>query len=84
MQRPSEGSCGNTSEKDVLSAAGLSDHGALQGMAVTFAMTSLTCSEHRLSSMASLDVGKEKECFTDTFWIMASIPPSLGQDTTAY
>lgn len=36
----------------------LPGHGALQDMAVTFAMTSLKCSEHRLSPMASLDKGR--------------------------
>lgn len=62
----------------------LPGHGALQGTAVTFAMTSLKCSEHRLSSMANLDVQRERECFTETFWIMVSIPPSSEQDTIIY
>lgn len=60
----------------------LPGHGALQGTAATFAVTSLQYCEPGLSPMASLDMQREKECFTDTFWIMVSIPPSSGLDTT--
>lgn len=61
----------------------LPGHGALQGTAVTLAMISLKCSEHRLSPTASLDVQGERGCFTDTFGIMVSIAPSSGQDMSS-
>lgn len=58
----------------------LSGHGALQGMAGTFATTSLACSEHRLSSMASLACKRRGNAWQTHFesWLQSH----LAQDRT--